>query len=258
MDQARGIVTPEAVVLEFETAGVASRAAATLLDLFVQLLALGVISVAASALATAFGAGETVAVVLSLLLGLGVMVGYPTLMEAFWDGRTLFKSVFGLRVVTREGAPVRFRHTAIRAIARLFEVVALLGIPAVISATLTRDDQRIGDLLAGTIVLRDRTADPLATSVTFPPPPGYEQYVASLDVSGLTPEQYGVIRSFLLRARDLTPEARGVLAVRLANPVALRMHHAPPPAVVPELFLASVAAAYQQRQGREGRPPPSP
>jgi uncharacterized RDD family membrane protein YckC len=249
VDDVRGIVTPEAVVLEFETAGVGSRLVPVLLDVFLQISVLGILATALAMVVGALGLPTTVIVVTMILLAFVVIVGYPVVAETVWNGRTLGKAAFGLRVVTREGAPVRFRHSAIRGIVRVFEILIMLGAPAVLSATLTRDNQRLGDLAAGTIVIRDRTGDGPAQVATFPPPPGYEPYVASLDVSGLTAEQYGVIRSFLLRATQLTVEARTILAVRLANPVALRLSHTPPPMLNPELFLASVASAYQLRHG---------
>ena len=82
--------------------------------------------------------------------------------------------------------------------------------------------------------------------------------MASLDVSALTSEQYGVIRSFLLRVLELSPEARWSLAVKLANATALELRLTPPPGVGPELFLACVAAAYQRRHGPAAAGPPVP
>jgi hypothetical protein len=92
--------------------------------------------------------------------------------------------------------------------------------------------------------------------VSFPPLPGFELYARSLDVGGVTPEQYAVVRSFLIRVHTLSPGARAHLATKLANAVALRLHHTPPREVSPETFLVSVAAAYQLRQG--GPPVPLP
>jgi uncharacterized RDD family membrane protein YckC len=252
VEATHGIVTPEAVVLEFETAGVGSRALPCLFDLFIQLVLLIALSMGLSALAGPFGAPSTFVVVVTIALTFGVVIGYPIVMEAFFEGRTIGKMLFGLRVVTKEGAPIRFRHSALRGVLRFFEIIILVGAPAILSATFSRDSQRLGDLVGGTIVIRERTGETVADVVTFPPPPGYEQYVASLDVSGLTAEQYGMIRSFLLRTAQLTAEARAVVAVRLANPVALRLSHTPPPMLNPELFLVSVAAAYQLRHGSGG------
>lgn len=261
-DEPRGIVTPEAVVLEFETAGVGSRLPALAFDLLLQLAAIYAVAmavVAVSGFTTGGNPGWPTAVVL-ILAFFAILVGYPAVAETFWAGRTLGKALFGLRVVTREGAPIRFRHAALRAVLRVFEIIVLLGAPAVIAATLSRDNQRLGDLVAGTIVIRERRGEGAASVVTFPPPYGYEGYVASLDVSSLGTDQYGLIRSFLLRANQLTPTARSVLAVRLANPLALRLNHTPPPTLAPELFLASVASAYQLRHAETLAPswPPPP
>lgn len=241
-----GIVTPEAVRLEFEPAGVATRMLALFIDLAVQLATLIALLIVVGFLGD--GASETVAVVVAVVGVFLILFGYPVLSEAVFGGRTLGKAALGLRVRTREGAPVRFRHAAIRAALALVELYALLGVPATLAVLLSRDSQRLGDLAAGTLVLRERAArSNTAAAVAFHPPPGWEQYAASLDVAAMTAEQYGVVRGFLLRARDLTPAARNHLAYRLANPLAAVLRHQPPPGVHPESFLQCAAAAYQRR-----------
>ena len=251
----RGVVTPEAVVLEFETASVASRSLAQGIDLGVRFGLLYALAFAAGA----FGAivGTTPAIVL-VFVGLFMIVfGYPALLEARWNGQTVGKRVFGLRVVTVEGAPVRFRHTSIRSLLAIVDFfLPPIGVSATCVALLNRRSQRLGDIFAGTIVLRERTGAAFPIPVSFPPMPGFELYARSLDVGGITPEQYAVIRSFLLRVTVLTPAARAHLGTRLANAVAAAMHHTPPQPVTPETFLVSVAAAYQLRQG--GPPVPLP
>jgi uncharacterized RDD family membrane protein YckC len=247
----RGIVTPEAVVLDFDTASVGSRTVAELLDLAVQGLALFLVLFAVGLLAAAgVEVGRTLAIIVTLLLVFLVIVGYPIAFETLWHGRTLGKAAMGLRVVTVEGGPIRLRHAALRGIFGLVELWVFFGSIAVIAILASRRDQRVGDLAAGTLVLRERQAAGRSRSVqaiAFHPPYGYEGYVASLDVSALTADQYGLIRSFLLRVAELSPHARQAMAVRLANPTADAMRHRPPPAVGPELFLVCVASAYQRR-----------
>lgn len=250
--QPSGIVTPEAVLLEFETAGVGSRGIAKIVDLFVQLFAMSLllyVVLAGFAATSSTGAESGVwAAVASILIIFLVIIGYPIAMEAMWNGRTLGKAAMGLRVVTREGAPTRFRHAFLRGIIGLVEVYAFTFI-CVLTTAMSRNNQRVGDMAAGTIVMRERKADRHAVAVSFPPPMGLEAYVQSIDVSAMTGEQYSVIRSFLMRVFEFTPEARMALALRLANPVAIELNHTPPPALGPELFLACVAAAYQARHG---------
>jgi uncharacterized RDD family membrane protein YckC len=247
-----GIVTPEAVLLEFETAGVGSRTLAELLDVTIQGLTLFVLALTASALGSAFGG--TLAAIAVLLLVFLTIVGYPVAFESLWRGRTPGKAALGLRVVTVEGGPIRFRHAAIRGILGVFELWITLGTVAVMSVILTARNQRLGDLTAGTMVLRERTASATtARPISFPPPYGYEAYVAALDVSALTVEQYGLIRSFLLRVTDLTLAARSSLAIKLGNHTSAQIRHTPPATINPEIFLACVAAAYQIRHGSTPR-----
>ena len=110
------VVTPEAVLLEFETPAVASRLLALLIDWAIQgaLVATLLIGIGAIASASAsFDSGLSLAFVFVMIFV--IVFGYPTAMETLWRGRTVGKAALGLRVVTVEGAPVRFRHAAIRA-----------------------------------------------------------------------------------------------------------------------------------------------
>ncbi len=250
-----GVVTPEAVLLEFETASIGSRALAQLVDLGIRIgMLYGLLLLGAL---IGYGIGSSVAVVLSIVGTFLMLFGYPVFFEVRFQGQTPGKRVLGLRVVTVEGAPVGFRHAAIRSMVAVVDFfIPPLAVVATISVLLTPKSQRLGDLFAGTIVLRERTGAAFPIPVSFPPLPGYDSYARSLDVGGITPEQYGVIRSFLLRVTQLSPQARVQVGTQLANAAARSMHHTPPPGVSPEAFLVSVAAAYQLRLG--GPPVPLP
>lgn len=251
----RGIITPEAVVLEFETASVGSRVLAQVVDLAVRSTLFGIITGAFGAVLGPVSASG--AVIVFTISGFLLVFGYPAILETVWSGQTVGKRAIGLRVVTVEGAPVSFRHAAIRSVLGLVDfLLPPLGVVATISVLLTRRDQRLGDVLAGTIVLRERTGAAFPVPVSFPPLPGYESYARTLDVGAVTPEQYALVRSFLIRVDSLLPHARARIAVGLANPIAKAMHHTPPQGVSPEAFLVSVAAAYQLRLG--GPPVPLP
>lgn len=240
-----GIVTPEAVVLAFDTAGVGSRAVAAVIDLCIQGGAFVLLSLASSVLfATPVGgAGIFVAVFLCLFV-------YPIALETLWRGRTVGKAAMGLRVVTVEGGQIRFRHAVVRAALGLIDFWATSGAAAVLSVLLTPRNQRLGDLAAGTLVLRERTGAPAPSAATFHVPPGWESYAATLDVSGVTPLDYQAVRSFLLRAHTLDPWTRERLAREIATPLLGRLRHQPPAGVPAELLLVCVAARYQQRQRR--------
>ena len=234
-------------MLEFETAGIGSRLIAGVLDLLIQ----GVLL-----FSVFFGLGFAAEVGLQVggvaVAGIYVMVflitfGYPAAFETLWRGRTPGKAALGLRVVTVEGAPIRFRHAALRSIMLLVDWYVTQGVVAVISMLVTRRNQRVGDLVAGTIVLRERSATRAERPVQFLPPQGLEAYTATLATGAIGHEEYGSIRSYLLRAPSLPAAVRADIANQLAHPLLQRLRTTPPPGVGPETFLVCVAAAYQRR-----------
>jgi len=239
-----GIVTPEAVVLEFRAAGLATRALAKIIDLFVQFILLTIVSlIAAFAGGGGSGAGGTI------ILSLGVfvlIVLLPALSETFWNGRTPGKSLMGLRVVTAEGGPITFRHALLRGLVQIVEIPTGA---AVFVALANRRSQRLGDLAAGTFVISERAASATMTATIFYPPPGCEPYCSALDVTGIDSEQFLLVRNFLLRVVELHGDARYALAVRIASSLAPRCSP-PPPAWMPaETYLICLASSYQLRQG---------
>ena len=253
------MVTPEAVPLELETANIGSRALAVLIDWLIQGTTLFALLIGITALVGATNAhvGAGIAAAFFFLLTFVVLWGYPTVMETLWRGRTIGKIALGLRVVTVEGAPVRFRHAAIRATLGLVDFLLTSGAGAVVSVLMTHRSQRLGDLVAGTVVLRERTGLRAPVAVEFPVPHGLEAYAQALDVARVTTDDYRAARAFLLRATSLAPAVRYDLALRIAQPVARHVQPAPPVGVSPEAFLLCVAAVYQHRQARQGAPVPA-
>lgn len=239
------MVTPEAVVLELPTAGVATRAFARLVDLVVQLV---VALVLLTFLGFAMGGG------LSPVLGVLVVVVttllvVPIGMEVLTRGSSTGKALFGLRVVGRDGSPSTARQATVRGLVALIDIYASLGFLAAVSAMFSGESQRLGDMSAGTVVIRERGRTSTRVPIAFHPPAGMEAYVASLDVRALDDEDFSLIRSFLLRVDELDAASRAALAMSLAEGVRARIRHTLPGPVDPELWLVCVASAYQQRQG---------
>lgn len=241
-------MTPEAVPLDLPVADIGSRGLAYLLDAFLVGTLLVALVLAGSTLGDAVPVlPEWLGVTLVLLLLFGVQLGYPIGFETFWHGRTPGKAAMGLRVVTIEGAPVGFRHAAIRATLGLVDFQLTLGVVGVLTALLSHRTQRLGDLVAGTLVLRERTGAGSAVAERFPVPAGLEAHAAQLDVTALGPGDYQAVRSLLQRAARLDPATRRRLAERLADTLAPKVRPAPPPGVPADAWLQTVAAAYQRR-----------
>ncbi len=243
-----GIVTPDAVVLELETAGFSSRLLAGLIDLAVMA---GIYLAVIIAVFLGFGGADdstlqTMAIVLSVLL----IFGYPIAFETWTRGRTPGKSALRLRAVTTEGAPITVRDATLRSMGGVVDkLLPPGGITGVLFVLFTPRHQRVGDLIAGTIVVRDPRQYVPAPALWFSPPYGLEAYAETIDPTAITVEQYTVVRSFLTRVSSLGPDARAALATDLADRLATRIHHRRDPYVAPEAFLLCVMARYQRRAG---------
>jgi uncharacterized RDD family membrane protein YckC len=239
-----GIVTPEAVVLELETAGVASRLLAALIDVCVTV---GFLLTAGYAVAIT-GATDSWGVTFMAFVVFAALLVLPVVEQMLMRGRTPGKAALGLRAVTLDGAPIRFRQAVLRTMGGLVDrLMPPGGITGVLFVIGTARSQTIGDLVAGTVVVRDPQRWAPAAAVWFPVPQGLESYAATLDPSRLTNEHYTVIRSFLLRARTLSPAARASVALDLADRTSDELGHDRPTWIHPEAFLLCAISRFQRR-----------
>lgn len=238
-------MTPEAVLLELPTAGVATRAFARLVDLLLQLIFAAVVGSLGAVLI-----GPAVSPTLFFIaLGFTTLLVLPVAMELIWRGSSLGKAMFGLRVVGADGAPEAPRQAVVRGLVALVDLYLSLGAVAIGASMFSSRTQRAGDMAAGTVVIRARPTGSVRTPIAFHPPAGYEAYVASLDVGLLRDEDFSLIREFLLRTRDLAPQRRAELAMHLATSIQEQIRHHLSGPIDPELWLICVASAYQLRQG---------
>jgi uncharacterized RDD family membrane protein YckC len=242
---APSVVTPEAVPLDLRLAGLGSRFLGLIIDWTIQFAALFALLMASLGLTGGDLGGVGIAFL--ILMAFLIVFGYPVALETLWRGRTVGKAALGLRVVTTEGGPITFRHASIRTAVGIVDFPLTSGAAAVISVLATRRNQRLGDLAAGTLVLRERTGLPQPVATTFAVPAGLESYAATLDVSGLSAEDYRAVRALVLRAPNLAPPVRYQLALELADAVSTRVRPLPPPGIQPLWYLVCVAAVYQRR-----------
>jgi len=244
-----GIVTPEAVVLDLETAGFASRAAAAAIDLAAQLVILFVVLIVVG-LVVANGVSESTGRTLLAFVVFGIIFGYPILFETLWRGRTPGKAALRLRAVTVDGAPIHLREAALRAMGGIVDRLQPPGgITGVLFVIGSSRHQRVGDLVAGTIVIRDPRQYVPAPALWFSAPWGLEEYADGIDPSPITTEQYSVIRSFLTRVDTLSPAARHTLATDLAARLALVVDFPRHGQIAPEAYLLCVISRYQRSVG---------
>jgi uncharacterized RDD family membrane protein YckC len=234
------IATPEGVSLDLVLAGLGSRFIATALDVVIELVLL----IALYAVFTATTSNGFVLAIFSIAACL-VLFGYDVLFEVANAGRTPGKLAAGLRVLRRDGRPVDFVTSAVRNILRLVDFLPSFYVIGAVMIVVTRDHQRLGDVAAGTIVVRERRAS-IRTTPTPPPAPIADQSYLTWDVSAITPQELATVRSFLARRASITPTARAQLGWELA--VRLRPKvGGPHDQWPPEPFLEAIVAAKAAR-----------
>lgn len=244
--QQLGIETPEHVAVHFELAGVGSRTAAALLDTIVALVGLALLAwiiVQIGLPGSGKLAGWAVAALI-LLFAFGLL-GYFVLLETLNAGRTLGKQALGIRVVMDTGHPVTPTAAVVRNLFRLIDcyLPVLPVLPGLAMIFLHRRNQRFGDLVAGTIVVRDRPTDwslgPASATVEQPLDTGPPE---------LSDDEFRLLDQFLARAGELDP----VVQTRLATELARRFQErAPGRAPDPDAYLAELHAEEQRK--RRGR-----
>ncbi len=243
------VVTGDAVVLDVQIAQLPVRAVGALIDITVIFICyvLGLMLWAATL--TQFDTALSTAVL--IIFTVLVIVGYPLAFETATRGRSVGKIVMGLRVVSDDGGPERFRQALFRALASVVEIWMFAGSPAVICSILSPKAKRIGDIFAGTVVVSER-----GPRLGPPPamPPSLAWWASSLQLSGLNAGQAEVARQFLSRATQLDGRLRQQMAYRIAGDVVSRIAPPPPPGAPPELVLAAVLAERHRRELARLRP----
>ncbi|NKY16451.1 RDD family protein [Streptomyces somaliensis] len=245
------VVTGDAVVLGLRPARLPSRALALLIDLVVVWTAYLLVSLVL-ALATA-SLDEAALAAVSAASFLLVLVGGPIAVETLSHGRSLGKMACGLRVVRDDGGPIRFRHALVRGLVGIVEILMSFGVIACIASLVSARGRRVGDVFAGTLVVRERV--PVGRTAPVPPPPPWlAGRFAQLDLSGVPDALWLGIRQYLTRMRELDPEAGGMLAERLADELAARTGTPAPPGVPAAAFLAAVVHERRVRDARRVAP----
>ena len=215
------IATPEGVDLEVELGGLGSRFIAESIDYVLKAAVIGSLAI----LLYAIGSGVATAVFLVLIFA--VWFGYDVLFEVLAGGRTPGKRACGLRVVRTGGEPVGFRTSAIRNLFRVIDGPATSYIVGMVAIIASKRNQRLGDMAAGTLVVREPAAGAGAPRTAWervpePPPapwtrPAEYEDVPQLDVSAISQEELAAVRQFLERRWQLEPGPRQQLAWQLAE-----------------------------------------
>lgn len=255
-------MTGEAVVLELRLARPATRALALGVDLLIEAAIFTALLIPVGL--TIGGRLSSSMVTALILIGMvGTFVGYNTVMETLTRGKTVGKYALGLRVVRDDGGPVRFRHAFVRALAGF--VVDFFGTSGVVgftTAMMSSRGKRVGDMLAGTVVVRERA--PQAPDPLPDIPPQLVSWASMAELSRVPDDLALSTRSFLSRYAELQPAAREALGGRLAGTMAQYVSPPPPPGTPAWAYLAAVLGERSRRafgrapqqQAAPPQPPP--
>jgi uncharacterized RDD family membrane protein YckC len=236
-DDRLAIATPEGVEVELTLAGIGSRFISAGLDFAIQMVvvvALGLL------LRPAGDAGFAV----FISAGFAVIFFYDVLFEVLAGGRTPGKRAAGLRVVGPGGRPIAFARSGVRNLLRIIDILpGFYGVGMTVIFVTPRN-QRIGDLAAGTYVVRDRHGNRTEAAAL---PQIDTSRAATWDVTAVSAEDVATVRSFLERRDGLRAQARLQLAAQLAS--GLRPHvGGAPSGMGDERFLELLVAAKSERR----------
>ena len=244
------LITGEAVALDITPATVANRITSGLIDYGVYALGTGVSVLVVMALAVADGSElEDNLAFLQAVLSLVALVWLaviPLLVEFLSGGRSLGRIVTGARVVRDDGGTVRLRHCLVRTLLAVVEIWGTWAVPALCASVVSKRGKRLGDMLAGTYVVREhhrsQTAPPLLM------PPELTEWAAGTDLRALPGYLSLTARTFLQRASSLMPASRHQLGLELASQVQEYVSPPPPAGTHPERFLAAVLTERRNRE----------
>ncbi|MGY1436100.1 RDD family protein [Streptomyces reniochalinae] len=239
------LITGDAVVLGLRPARLPSRALAVCLDLLLAWVVYIALTLALSAATASLDAAAFAAVQVALFLL--VLVGVPIAVETLTHGRSVGKLAAGLRVVREDGGPIRFRHALVRGAIGVVEIQVLFGLVACTASLVSVRGRRLGDVFAGTLVVRERVPVPKGMSV--PPPPAWlAGEFAALDLSRVPDQLWLSVRQYLMRAAQLDPAVSRSLSERLADDVTAWTGAPAPQGMSAAVYLAGVVAERRRRE----------
>ncbi|SDS88339.1 Uncharacterized membrane protein YckC, RDD family [Brevibacterium siliguriense] len=233
------LITGEAVELNVQPAALAARALSCLIDYIVySLVNIGLLVAMFWLMLKVLDLNGLLLGSLMTVMTIFVFVLLPMLVEVLSRGRSLGKLILGLRVVRDDGGAVRLRHSFIRALLWPFEIVSSSGGIAALSGLLSPQAKRLGDYLAGTIAVseRSRPLPPMHTHVA----PHLHNWLNRTDVTTIPDGLHRRIVAFLATAPQLGAESRWQRAIELATELNPYVAPAPPEGTFPEQFLSAI------------------
>jgi uncharacterized RDD family membrane protein YckC len=247
--------TPESVELDFTLAGIGNRAYALILDyiflgliLILDLVVWSFFSYYLLELIPDSQITKNISLwlfAIQLLILFGIYLGYFVIFETLWQGQTPGKKKAKIRVIRDDGRIARLPQATLRALFRPIDDLFFLGVFLIV---FTKKEKRVGDFIAGTLVIQEKNTGEKATLIIS----NQAVSVASLlqikaDISQLLPEDFATIKKYLESRKEMIPRARKEVSLRLANQAKEIIGLSTiPPNISANLFLEAIYLAYQK------------
>ncbi len=246
------IETPEQIPLELPLAGIGSRFLALALDTLIQFIAalllvvVGLVLVL-SGLAWAPRGGIWTAAIVVLLVFL-LQFGYFAFFEAIWNGQTPGKRRLYLRVIKDSGRPITVYDSVARNLLRIVDSIPGIYAVGILSALLSSQNKRLGDFVAGTVVVREKPVEQEAhISWDSAGKEAEKGGAATYDVGRLSDQEFQLMETFLLRRDQLGADVRARMARKISERVAAKLEISADDPWRPEALLETLAAEYRNR-----------
>jgi uncharacterized RDD family membrane protein YckC len=257
--------TPEQIDVSYDIAGVGSRFIAALLDTIIISIAFLIILIPGTFGATfiiklildAIGRSSGGGLELWVLAGTGllsflVIVFYYILFEAFWHGQTPGKRKLGVRVIREGGRPLTFSTSMTRNLIRLIDFLPVYYVIGIVVIFIDPKSRRLGDLAAGTVVIKEQKdvkLDTLEVDTRLPQTVVFDNgdrpRLPIRDAHRLDADDRRLLREYLQRRPTLPVDAASRIAGSLARAFALKLHH-DLDGELPERFLLRLAQAAEE------------
>lgn len=271
------IETPEQIHLEFPLAGVGSRFLALALDMLIQASIASVMIIVAVVISvflpSNFDSGGTWVFALLILGGFLVQLGYFAIFEAVWNGQTPGKRLTHLRVIEDTGRPITTYASVARNLLRIVDSLPGVYAVGIISALISSQNKRLGDYVAGTVVVHERPLEPKSATRWQPAPaqPASKPVPATGSVLGinpvpartaqevdpkapsgydaglLSPGEFGLIEAYLMRREQLDGVVRSKMARQIVEKIASRLQVRPEDLTRSETLLEKLAVEYRNQ-----------
>ena len=249
IDDHHTIDTPEQTRLEFAIAGIGSRFLALTLDLLIQAGA-GVLVIILVTVVGATGLLRVLPIsaqwIAALLIGLTFVAhfGYFTVFEILWRGQTPGKRMMHIRVVKDSGRTLSASETILRNLMRIADQLPALYAVGILSALVTPQNQRLGDLMAGAIVVREASLSQMR--------PLWDTNAAASSVGGqtqLSDEDLALIEAFLARRSELSGNVRARMASGILERLQAKSQVQVDHGLTAESILETLAQGLRSRNG---------